>query len=41
MPFASQAPRPNSFSPRTSLGKNGGTQSKCVEKTTTGSSRRA
>ena len=36
MPFASQAPRPYNRSPSTRLGKKGGTQSKCVEKTTDG-----
>jgi len=36
IPLASHEPRPNSAAPRTSLGKNGGTQSKCVEKTTAG-----
>ena len=30
------APRPNNRSPSTRLGKNGGTQSKCVVRTTTG-----
>ena len=36
MPFASHEPRPYSRSPSTRLGKNGGTQSKCVENTTAG-----
>ena len=36
MPFASHAPRPYSRSPSTRLGKNGGTQSKCVENVTSG-----
>ena len=36
MPFASHAPRPNSRPRSSRLGKNGGTQSKCVEKTTRG-----
>ncbi len=36
MPFASQDPRPYSRSPSTRLGKNGGTQSKWVENTTSG-----
>ena len=39
MPFASQEPRPYSRSPSTRLGKNGGTQSKCVEKTRPAGSR--
>jgi len=38
MPFASHAPRPYSAPSRTSLGKNGGTQSKCVDSTTAGRS---
>ena len=37
MPFASHAPRPYSTPSSTRLGKNGGTQSKWVEKTTSGS----
>ncbi len=37
MPFASHAPRPYSTPSSTRLGKKGGTQSKWVEKTTSGS----
>ncbi len=37
MPLASHAPRPCSTPPSTRLGKNGGTQSKCVENATAGS----
>ncbi len=36
MPLASHAPRPYSRSPSTRLGKNGGTQSKWVDSTTSG-----